>query len=87
MEKGRRVYREHPSVQRVERSKIAQIRSGILKRTRGRPVSRRQGRDDIEVLRIEDVAWDKRYRVCLLRRSEEIMPDVRKFCKNETSKQ
>jgi hypothetical protein len=42
----------------------------------------RQGRDDVEVLWVEDVAGDEGYRVCLLRRFEEVMPDVREFCKS-----
>lgn len=38
-------------------------------------------RDDFEVLRVEDVTRDERYRVCFLRRSKEFMPEVREFCK------
>ena len=44
-------------------------------------MSGRQGRDDLEVLWIEDVARDERYRICLLRGSKEIMPDAREFWK------
>jgi hypothetical protein len=40
-----------------------------------------QGRDNIEVLRVEDVACDERDRVLLLRRSEQFMSEVREFCK------
>lgn len=95
MEEGRGVYREHASVQRVERSQTAQIRNWNRGGGRGRiargglgPVgssgSRHDGtgrRDDFEVLRVEDVTRDERYRVSFLRRSEEFMPEVREFCK------
>ena len=86
MEERRRVYREHPSVQWIERSQTAQIQSRTLGRT-GRLVGGRQGWDDIEVLCVECVARDERDRVCLLRRSEEFMPDVREVCKYKPSKQ
>ena len=86
MEEGRRVYREHPSVQWIERSQTAQIQSGTLGRT-GRLVGGRQGWDDIEVFCVECVAGDERDWVCLLRRFEEFMPDVREFCKYKLSKQ
>ena len=86
MEEGRRVYCEHPSVQWIQRSQTAQIYSGTLGGT-SRLVRRRQGRDDIEMLWVEDVAGDERDRVCLLGRSEELMPYVCEFCKYKTSKQ
>ncbi len=53
-------------------------------------VGRCHGRDDLEVLRIKNVTGDERYRICLRRRSEDSMPEIRKFCKvtkTEQSKQ
>ena len=80
------MYRGHPSVQWVERSQTAQIRNGILLwRTRGR-MSGRHGGDKIEVLWVEDIAGYKSDRICLPRRSEEFVSEVREFCKYNTSK-
>ena len=50
-------------------------------------MSGRHWRDDIKVLWVEDVAEYESDRVCLLRRSEEFVPEVREFCMYNTSKQ
>ena len=49
-------------------------------------MSGRHGRDDIEVLWVEDVTGYESDRVCLPCRSEEFMPEVREFCRYNTSK-
>jgi hypothetical protein len=76
MEEGRRVYHRHASMQRVERSQAAQRWC----RTRRR-VGDRERRYNFEVLRVEDISGHEGYRVCLLRRPEELMPEVREICK------
>jgi len=72
------VYGGHSSVQRIERSQTAQVRRGT-RRVYG-SVGSREGRYDFEVLRVESVTRDERYRVRPWRRSEELMPEVREFC-------
>jgi hypothetical protein len=41
-----------------------------------------KGGTTFEMLRVKGVAGDERYRVRLLRRSEEFVPEVREFCKH-----
>ena len=47
--------------------------------------ARRHGGDDIEVLWVEDIAGYESDRVCLPRRSEKFVSEVREFCKYNTS--
>ena len=49
--------------------------------SRGRLSRRRPGWGDLEVGWVENVTGDERYRVCVLRCFEELMPKVREFCK------
>ena len=48
-------------------------------------MSGRHGGDEIEVLWVEDIAGYESDRICLPRRSEEFVSEVREFCKYNTS--
>ena len=76
MEEERRIHGGYPSVKRVERCQTAQIWRGA-----GRRIGGREGRHNLEVLRVEGVTGDEFYRVRLWRRPKEFMPEVREFCK------